>query len=492
MKLEQQPFIFCTGDLLGDTVFYDNGNCACPTDGFSLELETPKTIESTFVLAEAHASVLAKDFFLAFNPLGESGVVVLDQAAWSLLQAFRQPQPLAVAVNQAGDPPGGLTAARHLVEVGLLDPVGGRRKPSRSQPKTLTAWLHITNACNLRCPYCYLHKTPEEMDTDCGQRAVAAVFRSATAQGFHRVKLKYAGGEATLNFHRLLALHDYALEIAGRSNVELAGVVLSNGIALSDRMITELEARRIQLMISLDGVGEFHDVQRPFANGQGSFAHVERALDRLAKHQLKPCISITVSNRNLSGLAQTVSYVLDRELPFTINFYRENECSASFVDLGYQDEQIIAAMKEAFAVIEQKLPPYSLLGALVDRARLDAPHDKPCGVGDSYLVIDQQGRVAKCQMEIEQTVTDISADDPLRVIQASRSRWQNLPVEEKEGCRDCEWRYWCAGGCPALTYRVTGRFDVKSPNCRIYKALFPEVLRLEGLRLLKYSGVQVA
>jgi hypothetical protein len=38
------------------------------------------------------------------------------------------------------------------------------------------------------------------------------------------------------------------------------------------------------------------------------------------------------------------------------------------------------------------------------------------------------------------------------------------------------------------TYRATGRYDVKSPNCNIYKALFPEALRLEGLRLLKYQN----
>jgi len=37
------------------------------------------------------------------------------------------------------------------------------------------------------------------------------------------------------------------------------------------------------------------------------------------------------------------------------------------------------------------------------------------------------------------------------------------------------------------TYRATGRYDVKSPHCNIYQALFPEVLRLEGLRLLKYQ-----
>ncbi len=33
-----------------------------------------------------------------------------------------------------------------------------------------------------------------------------------------------------------------------------------------------------------------------------------------------------------------------------------------------------------------------------------------------------------------------------------------------------------------------GDNDVKSPNCNIYKALFPEALRLEGLRLLKYQN----
>ncbi len=60
-------------------------------------------------------------------------------------------------------------------------------------------------------------------------------------------------------------------------------------------------------------------------------------------------------------------------------------------------------------------------------------------------------------------------------------------VEEKAGCRDCTWRYWRSGGCAVATFRATGRYDVKSPNCNIYKAIYPQALRLEGLRMLKYS-----
>jgi uncharacterized protein len=388
-----------------------------------------------------------------------------------------------------GDSPDALLAAQRLAELSLLQPVGGQLEIKHSAPKTLTAWLHVTNECNLRCPYCYVHKTPDDMEVERGKQAVDAVFRSALANGFQRVKLKYAGGEATLNFHTVLILHDHAQTLADQHHLKLDSVVLSNGVALSDQMIAEMKTRGIRLMISLDGVGEYHDQHRPFVNGKGSFKHAERTLDRLAAHDFTPSISITVSNRNLEGLAETVDYVLKRGLPFTINFYRENECSTSFVDLSYNNEAIISAMKEAFAVIEDNIPFHSLLGAIVDRAQLEAPHDRPCGVGNSYLVINHKGGVAKCHMEIEQAVTDISALDPLQIIRKDQIGVQNPSVEAKEGCRECHWRYWCAGGCPVLTYRVTGRFDVKSPNCHIYKAIFPEVLRLEGLRLLKYGQI---
>ncbi len=131
---------------------------------------------------------------------------------------------------------------------------------------------------------------------------------------------------------------------------------------------------------------------------------------------------------------------------------------------------------------ETKFPGFS--GALVDR-REEREEERPCGAGQSYLVIDHHGRVAKCHMEIENPVTDIFAADPLAILRSDAIHLQNIRVEEKEGCRDCTWRYWCAGGCPLLTYRTTGRYDVKSPYCRVYKAIYPRLFRLEGLRLLK-------
>jgi uncharacterized protein len=109
-------------------------------------------------------------------------------------------------------------------------------------------------------------------------------------------------------------------------------------------------------------------------------------------------------------------------------------------------------------------------------------------VGQNYLVFDQNGQVAQCQMHIRKPITNAHAADPLAVIYSDKVGIQNISVEEKDDCKTCKWKFWCAGGCPLETFQATGRYDVKSPNCNIYKALFPEVLRLEGLRLLKYQN----
>ena len=487
-------------------------DCACADDGHTSQLEFLNALSQTEeglpvssppgsletqgpservvqITTGLHRAFLPDDHELVFNPLGPTSMIVLNPPAQRVLNAFQTPLSLHEAPTRLEDlsPVEARRTARTLLTLGLLTP-GPKTKNPRPAPTILTAWLHVTNRCNLRCPYCYLHKTPDEMQVARGKQAVEAVFRSALANGFKRVKLKYAGGEATLNFPTVLVLHDYAQQLADEHHLGLDGVILSNGVALSVRMIREMKARGLRLMISLDGVGATHDAQRPFINGRGSFAYVERTLDRLAAHDLTPTISITISAQNLAGLPETVAYVLARGLPFTLNYYRENDCSASYEGLIFQEDQIITAMRAAYGVIEANLPRHSLLASLIDRARLDTPHDRPCGVGHSYMVIDQFGGVAKCQMEIRQTITDISAPDPFNLIRLDQTGVQNRSVEEKTGCRDCTWRYWCAGGCPALTYRVTGRWDVKSPNCRIYQTLFPEVLRLEGLRLMKWGS----
>lgn len=420
----------------------------------------------------AFTAALPHGFHAVMSPTAPHGPSVVNAAGWKRWQQFGAPRAVAHDFD------------RQLAAQELIRPLGARLQLHEPEPATLTAWLHVTNACNLRCTYCYVNKTADQMSAETGRQAVDAILRSAQANHFERVKIKYAGGEATLNFAHVLALHEYARTQAACHNLDLDGVVLSNGVAWNQRMIAALKAHDLRLMISLDGIGAAHDGQRPFASGHGSFTHVVRTLDRLASAGVTPTVSVTLTDNNLDTLPETVDFLLQRQLPFTLNLYRANDCVTSPGELTLRDDRVIEALHAAFAVIKANLPPFSLLGCLADLAQVDAIHDRPCGADHNYLVIGHTGQVARCHMELDHPVTDVTAGDPLLTLRTRPTGWHNGPVTEKTGCQTCTWRYWCAGGCPLLTYRTTGRWDVQSPYCRVYKAIFPEILRLEGLRLL--------
>jgi uncharacterized protein len=414
-------------------------------------------------------------------------VAVLDSSVGDILSQFDSPLDLTDS-NLGG-------IARQLAALGFLESdqdcaCAARSEactPAKSSALTLASWLHLTDRCNLRCDYCYLPHVREDMSPETGRAAVDAIFRSAAIHGFRQVKIKYAGGEPLLRYPLILELHDYAKSLTEARGMALDEVVLSNGTLLTQEMAQTLKLLGIRLMISLDGFGDYHDSHRPYASGRGSFSDVAEAVDLALSCGLAPTISVTVSSRTAEGLPQVVDWILARDLPFSVNFYRENALSASHSDMRLNEEKIINGMFAAFKVVEGNLPRRSLLGSIVDRANLSFAHAHTCAVGQNYLVFDQNGQVAKCQMQMQKPVTNLGVDDPLAVIRDDRVGIQNVSVEQKEGCKTCEWKYWCAGGCPLETYRATGRYDLQSPNCRIYKAILPEALRLEGLRLLKYA-----
>lgn len=413
---------------------------------------------------------------VAFVP-SYSRVAVLGRAALALLARL----PLGASAPDLAT----LEALETLQQLGLVT-AGDGSLPVPADSHTLVAWLHVTNACNLRCRYCYLDKTNEVMSEAIARAAIDAVFRSALAYGYRAILLKYAGGEATLALPLVASMHAYAQEQAARYGLELQAGLLSNGTLLTPARLATIRALGLQLMISLDGLSASNDAQRPAIGGQATAAAVQQGIEQAVAAGVTPNIAITVTSQSVAGLPELIGWLLERDLRFTLSFYRENDCSSSYTQLQLDEARIIEGMRVVYATVARNPPRWSVLDALLDRADLSAPHSHACAAGRNYLVIDHYGRVSKCQMLLHQPVATVADTNPLALLRADPIGLQHVPVDQKAGCRTCEWRYWCAGGCAVATYRATGRYDVQSPNCAIYQALYPELLRLEGQRLLHW------
>ncbi|NEZ65908.1 SPASM domain-containing protein [Leptolyngbyaceae cyanobacterium CCMR0082] len=458
-------------------------DCACPNAPFTIT--TTNLLDTTFsTWPETYTVSLRQGYQLAFSPFAPAGPSVLNPAAWQRYQTFhQQAQPLKETIDH------------ELVQQNLLIPTGHQPQIQPTAPDQLTAWLHVTNACNLDCPYCYVRKSSAHMSLETGLETVDNLFTAACRQGFSRIKLKYAGGEATLHFSLVQTLHERAMALAQKTGLELREVVLSNGVTLTSTMLNWFESTQVRLMVSLDGLGAVHDRQRPRKGGGASFEQVMHTLENLVQpRQIDLHLSVTVTGASAPYLADLVQWILDHNWPFSLNFYRQTPLSADRQDFELEQQIIIEGMQAAYRVIEQtidqatvqNLPSRPLVNGLLDKVQSQA-HTHTCGVGQTYAVVTHTGQVAQCQMHLDQPISDhLDAHQLLPTL--AHGPIQNLSVQEKPECQTCTYRYRCTGGCPVETFRVTGRWDVKSPNCTIYQTLYPELLRLEGLRLLKCHG----
>ena len=379
-------------------------DCACPSG--CCAHQRPTSGSEPFTIAEGTFCIpLRHGFVLAFSPYTPGGPCVLNEAGHQRWQDFLHPLPLRHDFDRL--------LARH----GLILPT--RLPPPRpiASSGTLTVWLHITNACNLDCPYCYVRKSSEVMDLEIGIRSLDRVMGIARQHGFRKVKIKYAGGEATLHFHRIRQIHDHITWKTQELGLDLEEVILSNGTVLQPEDVDWIATEGIRVMLSVDGIGERHDLLRSSRRGVGTFSRVEQIVDQiLIPRGVRPAITMTLTGLNAMAAADVARWALiERGLALSFNFYRQNPLSASRSELDLEAQRIIEGLLAAYAIIEAHLPSRPFLNGLLDRVH-GGSHAHPCGAGHNYIVITHRGEFSQCHMLLEHPVRIGPEDDPLQAI----------------------------------------------------------------------------
>ena len=338
------------------------------------------------------------------------------------------------------------------------------------------AWLHLTDSCNLKCKYCHFPHNPLDMHIDIALSSIETIFRVANRERASRVHIKYMGGEPLLQYNNIITISNYAKKIAKESDIELDELIVTNGLLLDTQKIKKIKELDIKLTISLDGIGRYNAQRADIL----STNRIMDAINLSIKNGLLPNISVVVNEKNIDGLAQLVSWILKRGLRFNLILVR----NSLFYQDKFLEQKIIDGLLKTFETIEENLPKYNIINSMFERLTPLNAHSKTCGAGENYLVFDPRGEIAKCQMEMHNIVANYQDNDPIKKIQEDTKFVKSYDVDEIEECNECDIRYFCTGGCPMQTYYSVGRYNQKSPNCNIYKAIYPALLRLEGIRIL--------
>jgi len=314
---------------------------------------------------------------------------------------------------------------------------------------TRTAYLSLTDACNLDCVYCYnqaerARKAAHEA-APLSDGEIRGLIDRLAAYGFEY--LVFTGGEPMLR-KSIFALAEHA---RGRG---LGVNLLTNGTAFTPRNVGQVAALFDSVTVSLDSsTPAAHDTLR----GAGSWGRIVLGLDRLVaagarQVALRPVITAlnAGSLHDLPGFAYRRWGITRFEpclyLPVSIE---QIDGLGLLPDVG-----TYGAATERFALALRDIP-----DAVAEDPIRAVSFGGKCGMADSILSVGASGDVYPCQAlhyaplcmgnVRNASIADLfEAGRALGIVGSS-----GLDTPE---CRDCPFLMLCGGGCRANLYQLYG------------------------------------
>ena len=341
--------------------------------------------------------------------------------------------------------------------------------------------IHLTNTCNLKCPYCYKDTNNLKMnDKELSVEEIVSSIKTASKNGFSKVT--FSGGEPTLWEHFKELLN----ELKAFKDIEFH--LITNGTTnLPDEIIKKMCSVFKSIQISIDS---YDEEKNSITRGRGSLDKVSEFSKRLFNEDYKEFFYTCTPYTHGMKYQSTIE-----DLPLMLRFAANMGGSGLYVNKlkpdGRQDKEDYKNFDEKeFWENADKL--YEEFSILYKRGFNKKDYNKElkcfvagdpseiitnysnkttCGLGLSQLTIDSDGSVYPCSALIDKNlkIGNIRDSDFSEIISKAKEIYKEVIVDTIEECKECDFRLLCGGGCRAMAYYANN--DIKScdPNCSSYK-----------------------
>ncbi|MCD6118685.1 radical SAM protein [bacterium] len=382
-------------------------------------------------------------------------------------------------------------AARHLIgnEIasnGLSELISREIVLTAFPPATFMD-LHVTDDCNLACPYCFIHgKKPRYLSKDTAKLAVDFLLRES--RGTREISILFIGGEPLLNMPVMEFVVHYAKMRAKETGKTVGFSITTNGTLLNQNSLEFFIRNNIPFLLSIDGAKETQDTYRRYKDGRGTFDDLASLIEEMKKIKVWLGVRMTPTPSTVHRLHLDVKALFD----IGVNQYIIGVATGipwSNDDLSvYKDE----LLKVANWYVEKKLEGCAL--------RISQFGDSPkyklgalryiwgCGAGRGRISVSTDGEIQGCAKI--QGLNDLSG---LINFGNVRSGWTNLAaryafictmIHLRRFCDKCDLQFDCAGGCPAVNWESTGSIYLSDAmQCKAaYIGTLAKAIAITGLK----------
>lgn len=254
---------------------------------------------------------------------------------------------------------------------------------SRQAPTTpvvSNVFIHVTNACNLRCTYCYACASQPL----CDELTTAEILRLLSDIVTIRPrKVVFTGGEPLLREDILTLLEGLR---DGDPEHEIRRCLNTNGWFITEHVAMQLVGLVDEIRVSIDALAERNDALR----GVGSFEAAVFALDVCRLVGFEPRAMVTITPTSLADLQDLIYFLVERKINrISFNVVRP-------VGRGARDEGFGVNLQEAQVAVNKACKrcfPCAPRTPQTPRSKMQAE----CGLGN-FVNIMANGDVYPCHV----------------------------------------------------------------------------------------------
>lgn len=403
--------------------------------------------------------------------------------------------------------PGPLTEMflKHCQKIGIVNgkkheflkeiTVDWSKKPYHYLP-TAASILPTFN-CNLRCLYCFSDsgQRKKNLDLEIALAVVDFIVKNCLTKKTKKFSIEFTGGgEPTLNWSTLVQTIKYARRLAKKNKLKSEITVITNGL-LSDKKLNWLVKKVDHIAVSFDGVKEIQDLQRPLANGDGSFDRVFNTIKKLDKIGFDYKLKLMLTEKSILKMSETMEFLCKNlkarkasQFRFGL-FYPCERSQKSNVHLPSPKQyyQIVKKM-------QKKAREFGLNITDPDHYYVSRLQSYNCGL-ETNFVVTPEGFVSTCAFVDKR-------DDPRSkdffigkydfekkkfIIDEKKRRKLLRPVQNIPNCSSCFVKWHCCGACAVQVALQTG--DMFKTNGYHYCKYIKPIIKKGLVNQLKKEGL---
>lgn len=347
-----------------------------------------------------------------------------------------------------------------------------------------------TEQCNYRCQYCFESFKRGRMPESVQNGIIDYVEKNI--RNYKGLNIDWFGGEPLVAMDIIEKMSERFIEICKKNRVPYVANVTSNGYLLTLNNFKKLYKYHVRdYTITIDGIRETHNEQKPLAGGGETFDRVIQNLLDIKENVKSNFFHVNIRTNFTMKIYEKMEEFVDF---YYERFHGDRRFTFLARPAGDWGGDAVKEIKENLCTIEnfdkvlEKMTEFPKQLDYGTQFQALNPGSSMCLFTDiNTFLIDSEGTIRKCSCLLdldENRIGKVADDGSVQIDFSEKAKWVNF-CDADEKCRECFFAPACLGNaCPA----TTSLFHKPDEECTVYeKVHIDKVLQL----YVKFHEVEV-